>query len=278
MPELPEVETLRRDLERSVRGATIVATTLGRLRSVRRYDDPERFVEQTEGVSFLAFGRLGKYLYARLSSGETLVIHLRMSGQMRLVDSADDSADAPLAAHTHVRFSLGDGRELRFIDPRTFGEMWVTSDDLPELGHLGPDALVALEDARGFYELLRHRRSAVKGVLLDQATLAGIGSIYADEACFLAGVRPTRPSATLTRPAVERLRIALLTVLREGIEARGSTLGDGQYVDLWGMPGAYGAGHRVHARAGEGCPACGSILRRVIVAGRSAVFCPKCQR
>ncbi len=222
----------------------------------------------------MSFDRLGKYLYARVSSGETLVVHLRMSGQMRLVESVD----APLAPHTHVRFSLEDGRELRFIDPRTFGEMWVTSDDVPELGHLGPDALVALDDTRGFRESLRHRRSAVKGVLLDQSTLAGVGSIYADEACFVAGVRPTTSAITLTRPAVERLRLALLEVLHEGIEARGSTLGDGQYVDLWGEPGGYGAGHRVHARAGLGCPRCGSILRRVIVAGRSAVFCPKCQR
>ena len=274
MPELPEVETLRRDLERSVRGATIVATTLGRLRSVRRYDDPQQFIVQTEGTRFVAFGRHGKYLYAHVSSGETLVVHLRMSGQLRLVDSAD----APLAPHTHIRFSLDDGRELRFVDPRTFGEMWVTSDDVPELGHLGPDALVTLDDPPGFAASLGHRRSAVKGVLLDQSTLAGVGSIYADEACFVAGVRPTTSAATLSRPAIERLRVALLGVLHAGIEARGSTLGDGQYVDLWGQPGAYGAVHRVHARAGQGCPRCGSILRRVIVAGRSAVFCPKCQR
>jgi formamidopyrimidine-DNA glycosylase len=274
MPELPEVETLRRDLERSVRGASIVTTTLGRLRSVRRYDDPQQFVAQTQGASFAGFGRLGKYLYAHLSSGETLVVHLRMSGQMRLTESSA----APIAPHTHVRFGLDDGRELRFIDPRTFGEMWVTSDNVPELLHLGPDALVALEDAASFRESLRSRKTAVKGVLLDQATLAGVGSIYADEACFLAGVRPTTSARALTRPAVERLRVALIQVLHEGIEARGSTLGDGQYVDLWGQPGTYGAGHRVHARAGEGCLRCGAILRRLIVAGRSAVFCPKCQR
>ena len=274
MPELPEVETLRRDLERSVRDATIVATTLGRLRSVRRYDDPRRFIAQTEGVSFVGFGRHGKYLSAHLSSGETLVVHLRMSGQMRLVASVD----APLAPHTHIRFSLADGRELRFVDPRTFGEMWVTSDDVPELGHLGPDALVALEDPQGFRQLLRHRRAAVKGVLLDQATLAGVGSIYADEACFVAGVRPTRSAATLTRPRVERLRLALRQVLQDGIEARGSTLADGQYVDLWGQPGLYGVEHHVHARAGQRCEVCGTTLRRVIVAQRSATFCPACQR
>ncbi len=274
MPELPEVETLRRDLERSVRGATIATTTLGRLRSVRRYDDPQRFIAQTEGLTFAGFGRLGKYLFARLSSGDTLVVHLRMSGQMRLAESSV----VDVAPHTHVRFGLDDGRELRFIDPRTFGELFVTTDDVPELGHLGPDALVALDDPGRFRTSIRSRSMAVKGVLLDQATLAGVGSIYADEACFLARVRPTSPAKSLTAPAVERLRLALLQVLHEGIEARGSTLGDGQYVDLWGQPGAYGAGHRVHARAGHGCPRCGAILRRVIVAGRSAVFCPSCQR
>ncbi len=274
MPELPEVETLRRDLERSVRGAAIVNTTLGRLRSVRRYDDPQGFVRETEGARFVAFGRLGKYLYAHLSTGRTLVVHLRMSGQMRLAESSDER----LAPHTHVRFSLEDGRELRFIDPRTFGEMWVTSDDVPELGHLGPDALVALLDGPGFRASLRGRRTAVKGALLDQTMLAGVGSIYADEACFVAGVRPTKRATALTRPTVERLRVALLQVLEEGIEARGSTLGDGQYVDLWGQPGIYGGAHRVHARAGHSCPRCGALLRRVVVAGRSAVFCPNCQR
>ncbi len=274
MPELPEVETLRRDLERSVRGSTIITTTLGRLRSVRRYDDPQRFVAQTEGARFVSFGRHGKYLTAALSTGETLVVHLRMSGQMRLADTTD----VALAPHTHVRFTLVDGRELRFIDPRTFGELWVTTPELPSLAHLGPDALVALEDPDGFRASFVGRRAPVKGVLLDQGTLAGVGSIYADEACFLAGVRPTRVASTLTRPRLERLRHGLLQVLHEAIEARGSTLGDGQYVDLWGQPGSYGVEHRVHARAGRPCECCGSMLRRVIVAQRSAVFCPTCQR
>ncbi len=274
MPELPEVETLRRDLEATVLGRTVVSTTLGRLRSVRRYDDPERFVAQTQGARFVEFGRHGKYLYARLSTDETLVVHLRMSGQMRLADSAG----MPTAPHTHARFALDDGRELRFIDPRTFGELWVTRNDLPELAHLGPDALVLLNDARAFREALRTRRMALKGVLLDQATLAGVGSIYADEACFRAGLRPTRLASSVSGPGVQRLRLALLEVLDEGIAARGSTLGDGQYVDLWGRPGGYGASHLVHARGGQPCVACGAELCRVIVAGRSAVYCPKCQR
>jgi formamidopyrimidine-DNA glycosylase len=274
MPELPEVETLRRDLEATVAGRTIVATTLGRLRSVRRYEDPQRFVAETQGAHFVEFGRHGKYLYARLSTGTTLVVHLRMSGQMRLAESAA-IATAP---HTHVRFALDDGRELRFIDPRTFGELWVTRNDLPELAHLGPDALVLLNDARAFPEALRTRRMALKGVLLDQATMAGVGSIYADESCFRAGVRPTRLASSLSGPAAQRLRLALAQVLAEGIAARGSTLGDGQYVDIWGRGGTYASSHLVHARAGQPCVTCAAVLRRVIVAGRSAVYCPMCQR
>jgi formamidopyrimidine-DNA glycosylase len=274
MPELPEVETLRCDLEASVRGRTIVRTTLGRLRSVRRYDDPQRFVAETEGARFVEFGRHGKYLYARLSTDETLVVHLRMSGQMRVAESVD----VPLMAHTHVRFTLDDGRDLRFIDPRTFGELWVTRNDLPDLAHLGPDALDVLDDASAFRSILKNRRMALKGVLLDQATIAGVGSIYADEACFRSGLRPTRLASSVSGPAAARLRVALAEVLAEGIAARGSTLGDGQYVDLWGRPGAYAGSHLVHARAGQPCVTCGAILRRVIVAGRSAVFCPKCQR
>lgn len=273
MPELPEVETLRRDLEQSIAGARITKTTLGRLRSVRRYEDPAQFVAQTERARFVGFDRLGKYLFARLSTGETLVVHLRMSGQMRLVQSPGEA----LLAHTHVRFALDDGRELRFVDPRTFGEMYVSSNDVPELSHLGLDALHVLTDSAIFERALINRRMALKGVLLDQSSLAGIGSIYADEGCFVAGIRPTRPSASLNAIERDRLRVALLAVLNEGVDARGSTLGDGQYVDLFGQPGTYGQSHRAHARGGQPCPQCGRLLVRVIVSQRSAVYCERCQ-
>ena len=274
MPELPEVETLRRDLELSITGATITKTTLGRLRSVRRYEDPAQFVEQTQRAQFVGFDRLGKYLLARLATGQTLVVHLRMSGQMRLVDSPRE----PLLAHTHVRFTFDDGRELRFVDPRTFGEMYVSTNDVPELSHLGRDALRVLTDSRLFDRILTNRKMALKGVLLDQSSLAGIGSIYADEGCFVARISPTRPAASLNEVERDRLRIALLTVLEEGIAARGSTLGDGQYVDLFGQPGTYGLAHRVHARGGQPCPQCGRPLARVTIAQRSAVYCEHCQR
>lgn len=274
MPELPEVETLRRDLERSIAGARITKTTLGSRRSVRRYEDPARFVAQTEQAWFVGFDRLGKYLFARLATGQTLVVHLRMSGQMRLVDSPGE----PLLPHTHVRFAFDDGRELRFVDPRTFGEMYVSTNDVPELSHLGRDALRVLTDAGRFERVLTNRRMALKGVLLDQSSLAGIGSIYADEGCFIAGINPTRPAASLNTMERDRLRVALLTVLEEGIAARGSTLGDGQYVDLFGQPGTYGRAHRVHAKGGQPCPQCRRRLVRVIVAQRSAVYCEHCQR
>lgn len=274
VPELPEVETLRRDLERSLVGARITTTTLGRLRSIRRYGDPMQFVEQTEHAEFVGFERLGKYLLARLSTNQTLVVHLRMSGQLRLAAFFDES----LPLHTHVRFRLDDGRELRFVDPRTFGEMYVTSGDVPELSHLGQDALSVLTDSDQFQRVLTNRRMVLKGVLLDQRSLAGVGSIYADEGCFVAGIRPTRSVASLNDAERDRLRVALLAVLEEGIAARGSTLGDGQYVDLFGQPGSYGAAHRVHARGGRPCPRCRRPLVRTIVVQRSAVYCEHCQQ
>ena len=273
VPELPEVETLRRDLELSITGARIAKTTLGRLRSVRRYEDPGLFVAQTERAQFVGFDRLGKYLFARLATGQTLVVHLRMSGQMRLVDSPGE----PLLAHTHVRFTFDDGRELRFVDPRTFGEMYISTSNVPELSHLGCDALRVLTDSELFERVLTNRRMALKGVLLDQSSLAGIGSIYADEGCFVAGISPVRPAGSLNEMERDRLRIALLAVLEEGIAARGSTLGDGQYVDLFGQRGTYAFAHRVHAKGGRPCPQCGHPLVRVIIAQRSAVYCEHCQ-
>lgn len=274
MPELPEVETLRRDLERSVVGTRIIRTTLGRLRSVRRYENPAEFVVQTEQAKFVGFDRLGKYLLVRLSTGQTLVVHLRMSGQLRLEASLDET----LLPHTHVRFTLDDGREVRFVDPRTFGELYVTTNDVPELAHLGSDALRVLIDDEYFKRVLTNRRMALKGVLLDQRSLAGVGSIYADEGCFVAGIRPTRSASSIRGAERDRLRVALLAVLEEGIAARGSTLGDGQYVDLFGQPGRYGPAHRVHARAGQPCVRCRRLLVRTVIAQRSSVYCEHCQR
>lgn len=203
----------------------------------------------------------------------TLAIHLRMSGQLLRV-----AHDAPLAPHTHARLALDDGWQLRFVDPRTFGEWWVTDPNVPELAHLGPDALNAPPDATELRALLRRRRTSLKAVLLDQRTLAGLGNIYADEVLWHARLRPSRPAALMTLPAARRLTDAIADVLDRAVKARGSTLSDKQYVDLDGQPGNAQLGHRVYARAGQECERCGRVIERIKLVGRSTFFCPRCQR
>ena len=194
MPELPEVETVRRGLNDRIVGRRIDSVTLGRLRSVRRYAEPQAFVDELVGVRIERTGRHGKYLLIYMDAGIVLVIHLRMSGQLLYVAPG---SDVPLAPHTHVRFGLSDGAEVRFLDPRTFGEMFVTTPDLPELAHLGPDAFDGVATPAELAGRMAGRRAPLKSVLLDQRVVAGVGSIYADEICFRAGVRPTRPASGL---------------------------------------------------------------------------------
>jgi formamidopyrimidine-DNA glycosylase len=273
VPELPEVETVRRDVDAVLVGRRVDNVVLGRLRSVRRAADPEDFRSSLIGRRVMATGRHGKYLLVHLDSDAVLVVHLRMSGQL-----LHGPASIPLLAHTHVRLALDDGCELRFVDPRTFGEMFVTTSELPELASLGPDALDPALDGLSLRAAARGRRVALKAFLLDQTVLAGVGSIYADEVCFRAGLRPGRSVARITGPQFARVHGHVFDVLSEAIEARGSTLGDGQYVGLDGRPGTFAARHRVHARAGSPCVDCGTMIRRGVIAQRSAYWCPTCQK
>ena len=221
MPELPEVETVRRDVDAVLVGRRIDEVVLGRLRSVRRVADPEDFRRALRGARVVGTGRHGKYLLVNLGSGSVLVVHLRMSGQL-----LHGPADLPLRPHTHVRLQLDDGSELRFVDPRTFGEMFVTTSSLPELSGLGPDALDPALSGASLRKAAVGRRAALKAFLLDQRVLAGVGSIYADEICFRAGLRPGRSVARVSGPQFGRLHGHVRDVLAESIEARGSTLGD----------------------------------------------------
>jgi formamidopyrimidine-DNA glycosylase len=294
MPELPEVETVRVDLDRAIVGRTIESVVLGRLRSVRRYADPNQFIDELLGARITGTGRLGKYLFINLSAtvesekvltgsavldpspiSSVLVVHLRMSGQLLLPPGG---AGAQITKHTHVRIGFDDGTELRFVDPRTFGEMYVTTSDVPELAHLGPDAWNALPTPKELRARMKGRRVALKAALLDQTVTAGIGSIYADEIAHRAAIRPTRSVARLTGKDFDRICGAIEEVLGEAIAARGSTLGDGQYVGLDGTAGTFAAAHRVHARVKLGCASCGSEISTGIVAQRSAYWCRVCQR
>ena len=278
MPELPEVETVRRDLDEVLTGRTISDVILGRLRTVRRHASPEDFRSGLCGARVLGTRRRGKYLLVDLhDEGHehvVLVVHLRMSGQLLLAASVENE----LVPHTHVRLQLDDGSEVRFVDPRTFGEMFVTSSACPELAHVGPDALDDAVTVSTFVEGARNRHVALKAFLLDQRVVAGVGSIYADEICFRAGLRPGRSVRRISTPQFKRIHMMMREVLEAAIEARGSTLGDGQYVGMDGKPGTFALEHRVHARAGLGCVQCGSLIRRGIIAQRSAYWCPQCQR
>ncbi len=280
MPEGPEVETVRRDLERLVVGSHIVSVRATGRRSVRRYGDgPEAlaaFEADVAGMSITGTGRLGKYVWLQVELdgiASALMIHLRMSGQVRFHQPND-----PLAAHTHIVFCLDSGAELRFVDPRTFGEVWCTDDPIRGLSHIGPDAVVAAGESKQFVIALRARKSPTKAVLLDQGFVAGIGNIYSDEICFAAKVRPTRRASDLTKPQAMRIAEQTIAVLTQAIEGRGSSLRDRQYVDLLGEGGNASANHFVYDRMGQPCFRCGRVIERTKIAGRSSYFCRICQK
>jgi len=272
VPELPEVEVVRRGLAREVAGRDVTSVTVTGLRTVRRHP-MESLVDRVRGARLGEAGRIGKFLLVPLDDGsETLVIHLRMSGQLLLT-----SRDWPLAKHTHAVLGLSDGRELRFVDPRTFGELFVASTPVAALAHLGPDPLWPGWSAAVLRQGLTGRRGRIKLLLMDQRFVAGIGNIYSDEALFDARLRFDRPGGSLSGEEVGRLHRAVRKTLREAVTHRGSSLRDAQYVDLFGAPGDYQNRHRVYGREGEPCPRCGGPVRRISLGGRSTFLCETCQ-
>ncbi len=278
MPELPEVETVRRGLERHMVGRRITAVEVGRERTVRRTSREELIAGLTDTIVERA-ERRGKYLLLPLDSGDTAMIHLRMSGQVLL--AAEGAVRPP---HTHVVLHLDDGHEAWFVDPRTFGEVVVFDPArvgavLPELVRLGVDPIADRFDAAVLRGAVGRTRRALKALLLDQHVIAGIGNIYADEILHRARLRPDRSADTLDRRRIVGLHDAVVGVLGEAIAAGGSTLGDAQYVDLMGKGGSYQEEHRVYGRAGERCSTCGvGWIRRSVTGGRGTHWCGVCQR
>lgn len=277
MPELPEVETIRRDLDKEFVGKRIKKVDVTGARSVRRHADAAEFVAKLEGRKLDGTVRRGKYLLVKLDSGDILVVHLGMSGQLLRVDQKE-----PVAKHTHVVFSFTIGPQLRFVDPRTFGELFVTTPDLleeevPELGHLGFDPLEEQMAWTRFANMLTARQTKLKPLIMDQRFIAGIGNIYADEILFNAGLRPDRSSEKLTNQEIRRLYRAMVETLQEAIKHRGSSLADEQYRDLFGEVGSYQSLHNVYDREGLACPRCRSTIIRIKGNGRSTFLCPQCQ-
>lgn len=276
MPELPEVETVRRDLEPRLSGRQVASVEVGRARAVRRHDDIADLVGRLEGRTVASVDRRGKFLLVRLRGGDVVVVHLGMSGQLLWVD---DPGAAKLR-HTHVVLGFGPPgppAELRFVDPRTFGQVFLTSADVPELAHFGLDPTDPSTTVERLGSVLLTRRTRLKPLLLDQRTVAGIGNLYADEILHAARLHPDRPAASLTDGEVARLHVAMTATLAEAIERRGSSLADEQYRDLFGRVGGYQQHHQVYAREGKPCVRCGTPITRLRWSGRSTFLCTTCQ-
>ncbi len=276
MPELPEVETVRRDLEREIVGKKVKSVEVNGTRSTRRHKTKAAFISRLEGAKVQGVTRRGKNLLVSLGD-DTLVIHLGMSGQLLRTQGKDKALP-----HTHVVLTFTQGGQLRFVDPRTFGELYVVTTaelatEAPELAELGFDPIETLLSWERFGAMLRSRSSQLKALLVDQRFVAGIGNIYADEILWEAGLRYDRPSDALSTQEVRRLYRAMVEVLQTAIKHRGSTLADQQYVDLFGKPGGFQAEHQVYAREGEACRRCRHPIVRVKWSGRSTFLCESCQ-
>ena len=277
MPELPEVEVVRRDLEREVVGKRIKAVEVDGMRSVRRHHNRKQFINRLEGKRITGIERRGKYLLARLDDGDVLVIHLGMSGQLLRAKTARETR----SKHTHVVITFTQGGQLRFVDPRTFGEMFVTAADalnkVSELNHLGIDPLETAMSWEQFGQLISERHAKLKPLLMDQKFLAGIGNVYSDEILWGAGLRWDRMSDSLSSQEIRRLYRSMVETLQDAVKYRGSSLADEQYVDLFGRPGDFQLHHNVYARDGEYCRRCRHVIRRERVGGRSTFYCEACQ-
>lgn len=281
MPELPEVETVARGLQRSVVGRRILSVRFGKTDFI---EDPAALERHLPGRRIEAVERYGKFMLLRLSpvdpqslqsaNGDAapaaLLVHLGMTGQIGSLP-----ATQPHAKHTHVFITLDDSRELRYTDPRRFGRLAYLDQVLleKELPRFGADPLeISVSD---FVAQVQARRARIKALLLEQSFLRGVGNIYADESLWRAGIHPARLGSALDRKQITLLRRKLQEVLQSAIALGGSSISD--FLDADGNPGEFQLRHRAYGREGKSCYRCGAAIRRAIVAGRSSYFCPRCQ-
>jgi len=277
MPELPEVETIRRELERDVVTKRIKTVTVTGTRSIRRHANKKQFISRLEGAKITTVERRGKYLVMKLDTGDLWVTHLGMSGQILRVAAKDE-----VNKHTHVTVTFTQGGQLRFVDPRTFGEMFVTTqdeltDEVPELAHLGLDPIDEPLSWQDFGRMLLSHPMKLKAFLMDQSIIAGLGNIYSDEILFAAGLRYDRMSDSLSTQEMRRLSRALVETLHEAIKYGGSTLSDEQYVDVAGKAGEYQEHHKVYDREKQACRRCRASIVKTKFAGRTTYYCEQCQ-
>ncbi len=292
MPELPEVETIVRELRSQIMGRVITGVIL-REKALNHLlkTDPDRFYQGIMNQSIVTILRKGKYIIMPLSNNNVLVIHLGMTGKLWVYEAPDIdfvdqlSGEEYIDKHTHILFGIIDPSEetedleLHFNDVRLFGNIWLIEDvqdiekvNVPGLRSLGLDALGMPVGA--FADIMKSKRS-VKAILLDQTKIAGVGNIYADEACFCASVHPATRGMDLKEEQLDKLWFAVKTVLKQGIKYRGSSTSD--YTTTDGSEGSYQLYHRVYQKTGQKCGECGTLIERTKLAGRSTHFCPSCQ-
>jgi formamidopyrimidine-DNA glycosylase len=287
MPELPEVETVCRQLDPELRGVTVETIEVLDPRWCRPVS-PARLEKAVGGATIEGLGRRGKYLLLGLDGGRTLVMHLRMTGNLVLVDDGgtlDPSEGRRLYAgerstserHLRARFRLGDGRELWFTDPRRFGEAFLIADDELEarFAKLGVEPLSDEFTPTHLSEMAAGRTAPLKSFLLDQSRLAGVGNIYADEALFRARLHPLSPAGSMKPEHLDALRDAVVAALQAGIAGGGASIDD--YRDGRGEKGTMQDEFLVHTREGEPCPRCETPISRIVVSGRSTYYCSSCQ-
>jgi formamidopyrimidine-DNA glycosylase len=287
MPELPEVETVVRQLEPEVQGHAIERLEVLDERWSRPVP-PRQLEAAVNGSRIERLGRRGKYILMGLDRERTLVMHLRMTGNLILREGEEmldpsegrrlyESERSTEERHLRARFALDDGRELWFTDPRRFGEAFLLEDDQLEtrFAKLGLEPFSPEFTPQALSEMAAGRKAPLKSFLLDQSGVAGVGNIYADEALFRAELHPLSPAGSIKAEHAEALRDAVVAALEAGIDAGGSSIDD--YRDARGERGGMQDEFLVHTREGEDCPRCGGTIARIVVGGRSTYFCPGCQ-
>ncbi|MDI6791531.1 MAG: bifunctional DNA-formamidopyrimidine glycosylase/DNA-(apurinic or apyrimidinic site) lyase [bacterium] len=271
MPELPEVETIVRGLKEKLPGQKIRQVKVNLDKVLR--ENKEEFASLLTGLVFQGVSRRGKMIIFDLSEDWSLVVHLKMTGQIIYT-----RPEAPVNKHTHLVFDLAKGNQLRYADLRQFGYLILLKTDqvtgLPQLAGLGPDALEI--SSQEFGKLIASRKGAIKPLLLNQSFLAGLGNIYSDEVLHLAQIHPLQPAGSLTSAQIERLYKAIRQVLTRAIKLKGSSVSN--YVDSDGERGSFQELHQVYGREGKPCFQCGQPVKRLKLSSRSTCFCPSCQK
>tara|TARA_Y100001968_G_scaffold98717_1_gene88779 strand:- start:277 stop:1128 length:852 start_codon:yes stop_codon:yes gene_type:complete len=282
LPELPEVETVRKGLEKLLKDFYIKKIEVLKERSISSVGGSKEFIDNIENSYLGNWERRGKYLIASLQTrGKNdkgyLVVHLRMTGLFKLIDK-----QTPPCSHTRVRFFEKGGKELRFIDVRNFGEMWFVpkTKSVPEIvsgiKRLGPEPFSENFNSTYLKNYLKTKKRSIKSALLDQETVAGVGNIYADESLFDAGINPQTESKNLKKIELNRLCKSLVKILKISIGEGGTTFSD--FRDLEGINGNYGGQAWVYRRGGKDCKKCGEKILREKICGRSTHWCPNCQK